>query len=426
MKYENMSAEQLNAEKDKLQAEYDKLKAEDLKLNMARGILSRKQLDLTQDMLGLLKVPEDCISEDGVDCRNYGMLEGIPEARKLFADILGVPVNNIIVGGNSSLNLMYDSIARAMLYGVAGGSRPWGVQGEIKFLCPVPGYDRHFTICESLGIDMITVPMTADGPDMDEVEKLVSSDKSIKGIWCVPKYSNPEGTVYSDETVRRFASLRPAADDFRIFWDNAYVVHSFEGDPADQLNLFEEAKKFGNEDIVYIFASTSKISYPGSGISAFAASDANIAFVRKQMSAQTIGPDKLNQLRHVKFFGSAQGILDHMKKHAEIIAPKFALIEKAFTDQLTDAGVAEWTHPKGGYFVSLNVLPGTAARVFTLMTELGIKLTPVGATFPYHKDPDDKNLRIAPTYPPLEELETAVNALCICVKLAAAEKILNV
>ncbi len=424
MKYSNMSRQQLEDELSSLRKTYAEYQSMHLKLNMSRGSPSREQLDLTLGMLHNLDSAEACRTEDGMDCRNYGVLDGIPEAKKLFGDLLEVPPQNVIVYGNSSLNIMYDTVARAMLYGVCG-STPWCRLERVKFLCPAPGYDRHFAICQSLGIEMITVPMHSDGPDMDMVERLVSEDDSIKGIWCVPKYSNPEGTVYSAQTVLRFAHLRPKAKDFRIFWDNAYVIHSLY-DTCDEIpNLFTEAAKAGNPDMPFIFASTSKISFPGSGVAVLAASDNNIAQIKSVMTIQTIGHDKLNQLRHVRFFHDVNGLRDHMKKHAAILRPKFEYVLRAFDRELTEPDVAVWTKPRGGYFISLDVMDGTAKRVYELMNGIGVTLTKVGATFPYGIDPNDRNLRIAPSFPPLEELKIAVDALCLCVKIAAAEKMLG-
>ncbi len=425
MQYNKMTPEQLKQEKALVDAQYQELLSKNLKLNMARGVLCKEQLDLTMGMLDVLKTVEDCTTDGGTDCRNYGILDGIPEAKKLMADILEVPVENVIIGGNSSLNLMYDAVARNMIFGAEGAGEPWAKQGTIKFLCPSPGYDRHFTVTQSLGVELVTVPMLSDGPDMDMVEKLVAEDASIKGIWCVPKYSNPTGIVFSDEVIRRFAALRPAAPDFRIFWDNAYVIHDLYEERYNQLNILEEAKKYGNEDMVYIFASTSKVSFPGSGISVIASSKKNIDFIRSKMNFQTIGHDKLNQLRHVKFFGSKEGVLEHMKKHAALIAPKFDLVIDTLEAELGDLEIASWTKPMGGYFISLDVMTGTAKRVYAMMSELGINLTPAGATFPYGADPEDKNLRIAPTFPPLDELETASKALCLCAKRAALEKLIG-
>ena len=424
MKYANMSRQQLADELSVLKKAYSDYEGMHLKLDMSRGSPCREQLDLTLGMLHNLDSAEACRTENGMDCRNYGVLDGIPEAKKLFGDLLEVPPQNVIVYGNSSLNIMYDTVARAMLYGVCG-STPWCRLEHVKFLCPAPGYDRHFAICQSLGIEMITVPMTATGPDMDMVERLVAEDESIKGIWCVPKYSNPEGVVYSAETVLRFAALKPKAKDFRIFWDNAYVIHSLY-DTCDEIpNLFAEAAKAGNPDMPFIFASTSKISFPGSGVAVLAASDRNISQIKSIMTIQTIGHDKLNQLRHVRFFHDVDGLRAHMKKHAEILRPKFEYVLEAFDRELTDPGVAAWTKPRGGYFISLDVMDGTAKRVYELMQGIGVTLTKVGATFPYGVDPDDRNLRIAPSFPPLADLRVAVDALCLCVKLAAAEKLLD-
>ena len=422
MEYAKLSPAELSSELASLRAKYDELKSQGLKLNMSRGIPCREQLDITQTMLGVISTPEECIAENGTDCRSYGVLDGIPEAKRIFSEILNIPEANIIVAGNSSLNIMYDAVARAMLYGVVGSPAPWGKQGTIKFLCPVPGYDRHFSICESLGIEMINVDLLDDGPDMDAVEALVSSDASIKGIWCVPKYSNPTGTVYSDEVVRRMANLKPAAPDFRIFWDDAYIVHALYGAPAKQANLFEEAIKAGNENMPFIFMSTSKISFPGSGVAVLAASDANIAQIKSVMTMQTIGFDKLNQLRHVRFFGNAEGVLKHMDEHAKLLRPRFEAVQTVFERDLAPAGIASWTKPEGGYFVSLDTPDGCAKRVYTLMSELGGTITGAGATFPYKKDPRDRNLRIAPSYPSVADLTKALEALCLCVKIAAIEK----
>ncbi len=424
MKYTELSQDALAAELASLRGIYDDFRAKELKLDMSRGVPSAPQLNLTLDMLHNLNTAESCKTDSGLDCRSYGTLDGIPEAKKLFADVLGVPTQNVIVFGNSSLNIMYDTVARAMLYGVCG-STPWGKLDKVRFLCPSPGYDRHFSICQSLGIEMIPVAMTATGPDMDEVERLVAQDDSIKGIWCVPKYSNPEGIVYSDETVLRFANLKPAAKDFRIFWDDAYCVHPLYEDCAEIPNLFHEAAKAGNPDMPYIFISTSKISFPGSGVAVLAASDANIAQIKSVMTIQTIGHDKLNQLRHVRFFKDADGIREHMQKHAAILRPKFECVLKAFNETLAPTGIAEWTEPRGGYFISLNVPDGCAKRVYALMAELGVKLTNAGATFPYGNDPRDRNLRIAPSYPSVEDLTVAAEALCLCVRIAALEKLTN-
>ena len=418
-----MNESSLQAELELLRNEYKKAGARGLKLDMSRGVQGEDQLAITEDMLRVLDKNDNFKAENGIDCRNYGLLDGIPEVKRIFAQMLEIPANNIIVCGNSSLNIMYDTVARSMLHGVAGTGKPWLGQ-KVKFLCPVPGYDRHFAICESFGIELINVPMKNDGPDMDMVEELVSSDESIKGIWCVPKYSNPDGIVYSDEVIKRFAALKPAASDFRIFWDNAYVVHALYGEPAVQISLFDELKKNGAEDMLYIFASTSKISFPGSGIAVIAASDANIEFIKNIMKVQTIGHDKLNQLRHARYFGSLDGIIKHMEKHASLIRPKFECVLEALEREFTGKGIASWTKPQGGYFISLNLLPGTAKRTYQLMSDIGVKITPAGATYPYGKDPEDSNLRLAPTYPPLSELSEAINLLCLCAKIACIEKIL--
>ena len=423
MKYTEMTMEQANAELAKCRAEYAELASRGLSLNMSRGVLSEAQLELTQDMLSVLSTPEECRTESGTDCRNYGLLDGIPEAKRLMADLLCVKPHQVIVGGNSSLNLMYDAIVRNMLFGTEDVRVPWSAQGKIKFLCPVPGYDRHFAICEALGIEMINIDMNSDGPDMDQVERLVASDPQIKGIWCVPKYSNPTGAVYSDEVVRRFAALKPAARDFRIMWDDAYVVHSLYGEPAKQLSLLAEAEKLGNARIVYEFASTSKISFPGSGLAVIASCAANIEEIKRRMSVQTIGHDKLNQMRHVRYFKNIDGILARMRDHAAILAPKFRLVDETLERELGGLDIAGWTHPDGGYFVSLDIYVGSASRIFTLMQEIGVTLTAPGATYPYHMDPNDRNVRIAPTFPPLWELEIACSALCLCVRIAALERL---
>ena len=419
------STAELSELRESLLQQYDSYKAKGLKLDMSRGKPCKDQLDISEELLTVLKTNDDCLDSAGLDCRNYGILDGIPEAKTMFADLMEVSVDEVIIGGNSSLNMMYDTIVRALLFGVDGVSEPWGKHGKISFLCPVPGYDRHFSVCESLGINMIPVPLNADGPDMDMVEKLVAEDSSIKGMWNVPKYSNPTGITYSDEVVRRIAAMKPKANDFRVFWDNAYLIHDLNCEGDKLLNIIEEAKKYGNEDMIYIFMSTSKISFPGAGVAAMAASAKNIVYIKKNMFAQTIGPDKLNQLRHVRYYKTADGVRDYMKKHAAVIKPRFDVVLEFLSKELGGLGVAEWFEPNGGYFVSVNVENGCAKRVVSLLKDAGVAMTGAGATFPYGKDPDDKNIRIAPTYPPIEELRIAMELFCICAKLAAVEKYLE-
>ena len=418
--YLDMTKQELAAELQAVSDRYAALKAVPRSLNMARGKPNPAQLDLSMDMLSLDPAAL-ARTPGGVDTRNYGELAGVEECRRLFADLLGLEPKNIILGGQSSLNLMYDSVMRAMVFGVYGGSRPWGQQGKIKFLCPVPGYDRHFAVTETFGIEMINIPMSADGPDMDLIKKYVESDPAVKGVWCVPKYANPSGITYSADTVRAFAALKPAADDFRIFWDNAYLVHTFEDEGDELLNIFDACKAAGSEDMVYEFISTSKITFAGAGVSAIAASEGNVKFILKQMGMQTIGNDKLNQLRHALFLKDVPGIYAHMKKHAAIVKPKFDCVLNALDAEIAPRGIAHWNRPKGGYFVAYEGLPGTASRCVGLCKEAGLVLTGAGAPFPYGKDPQDNVIRIAPTFPDLPELEAAMELFCVAARLAALE-----
>ena len=423
--YKDLSGEELKVLKSQLEKEFDEVKAKNLKLDMSRGKPSAAQLNLSMEMMDVLNSSSDLIGEDGVDCRNYGVLDGITEAKQLLADMMEVPKDNIVIFGNSSLNIMYDTIARAMTHGVLG-STPWAKLDKVKFLCPVPGYDRHFAITEHFGIEMINVPMTATGPDMDMVEKLVAEDEAIKGIWCVPKYSNPQGITYSDETVHRFATLKPAAKDFRIFWDNAYGIHHLYEDKQDYLTeILMECKKAGNPDMVYKFSSTSKISFPGSGIAAIAASDANLKEIREMMKVQTIGHDKLNQLRHVRYFKDIHGVVEHMKKHADIMRPKFDAVLETLDRELGGLEIGSWIAPRGGYFISFDAMEGCAKAIVAKAKEAGLVMTGAGATFPYGKDPKDSNIRIAPSYPTPEELKTAAEIFVLSVKLVSIEKLLE-
>lgn len=421
--YKELSKEKLAELKAQLEKQYEDYKALGLKLDMSRGKPAPEQLDLSKEMLTHC-LDGDYISETGIDCRNYGVLDGIYEAKRLLMPMLGVGRYEIIIGGNSSLQLMYDTIARAMLLGVLGGRKPWSKYEHVKFLCPAPGYDRHFAICQSMGIEMITVPYLNDGPDMDMVEKLVSEDEEIKGIWCVPMYSNPEGITYSDEVVRRFANLSPKADDFRIFWDNAYCVHHLTDTPDHVLNILEECKKTGKENMVFEFTSTSKISFPGGGLAAIGASEANIEFIKSQMTYQTIGYDKLNQLRHARFFKDFDGIKAQMAKHRAIIWPKFEVVLDTLEKEIAPCGIGAWHKPNGGYFISFNGLDGTAKRTVALCKEAGVVMTGAGATFPYGVDPQDRNIRIAPTFPSVDELKKAMEIFCVAAKLAAVEVML--
>lgn len=424
MKYCEMSKDELREQLAVLNKEYEEAKAKGLKLDMSRGKPSSAQLDVSNGLLATIGNDGHWVSESGIDCRNYGFLEGIPEARKLMGDLMDVPAENVFVCGNASLNVMYDCVSSSMLFGVMG-STPWCKLDKVKFLCPVPGYDRHFKITESMGIEMINIPMNEDGPDMDMVEKLVSEDASVKGIWCVPKYSNPQGYVYSDETVRRFASLKPAAEDFRIYWDNAYAIHYIYDENIVIPEILTECAKAGNPDMVYEFCSTSKISYAGSGISALASSAANLEWIKKRLTVQTISYDKINQLRHVLYFKDGEGLKAQMKKHAEFLRPKFDAVLEILEKELGGTGAGTWIKPLGGYFISFDTLPGCAKNVVDKCKEAGVVLTEAGAPFPYGIDPQDSNIRIAPSYPSPDELKTAAKLFTLCVKIAATEKLLS-
>ena len=423
MTLSEMNKEQLSAFQQETLARYNDFKAQGLCLNMSRGNPCKEQLELSVDMLDVFN-DGDFMSENGIDVRNYGLLDGIPEAKKLFSDMIGVGEDEVIIFGNSSLNAMYWAIQTAFNKGVLG-STPWSKLDKVKFLCPVPGYDRHFKVTEFFGVEVINIPMTATGPDMDMIEKLVSEDEAIKGIWCVPQYSNPDGICYSDETVKRFAALKPKAKDFRIFWDNAYCIHHLTENPKCILNILEEAKKVGNENIVYIFGSTSKVTFPGAGVAVMGASKENVEALKKFLGISIISYDKMNQLRHVKFFGTFENMTEHMKKHMHIIAPKFKLVLDVLNKEIAPLGIGEWTEPKGGYFVSFNALDGCAKRIVKLCSEAGVTLTGAGATFPYGVDPRDRNIRIAPTYPSIEDLAKALEIFVTSVKLASAEKLLR-
>lgn len=423
MKLSEMTKDQLLSFKSEAEALYTDYKAQKLSLNMSRGNPCKEQLELSVGMLDTFD-DNDFMSENGVDVRNYGILDGIPEAKKLFSDMIGVSEEEVIIFGNSSLNAMFWAVQCAFNKGVLG-SEPWCKLDKVKFLCPVPGYDRHFKVTEFFGVEMINVPMTVDGPDMDMIEKLVSEDEEIKGIWCVPQYSNPDGNSYSDETVRRFANLKPKAKDFRIFWDNAYCIHHLTENPKLILNILDEAKKVGNENMVYIFGSTSKITFPGAGVAVMGASKENVECLKKYLGISIISYDKMNQLRHVKFFGSFANMQEHMKKHMAIIAPKFRLVCDVLKKEIEPLGIGEWTDPQGGYFVSFNALDGCAKRIVKLCSEAGVTLTGAGATFPYGVDKNDRNIRIAPTYPTIEELAKALDIFVVSVKLASAEKLLR-
>lgn len=426
-RYQELSREELLILQEELQKAYDREKARGLKLDMSRGKPSVAQLDMGMDIFDILNSRSDMRSEDGIDVRNYGVLDGLNEAKHMMADIMGVSAEHVIVYGNASLNVMYDAVSSAMTHGVMGHT-PWCKLERVKFLCPAPGYDRHFSITQHFGIEMITVPMTPQGPDMDMVEKLVAEDESIKGIWCVPKYSNPQGYSYSDETVRRFAGLKPAAEDFRIFWDNAYAVHHLYEEEERQdkiLEILSECEKAGNPDMVYEFASTSKISFSGAGVAAIASSEKNLECIRKTLTIQTIGHDKINQLRHVRYFKNFEGIRAHMRKHAALMRPKFEAVENVLERELAGLGIGTWTKPNGGYFISFDAMEGCAKAIVAKCKEAGVVLTGAGATFPYGIDPRDSNIRIAPSFPTPEEMRMATDLFVLCVKLVSVEKLLE-
>ncbi len=421
--YQDMSREELRQSFDQASKEFEQLKGLGLKLNMARGKPGKQQLDMVSEgLFGVFQKPEDFV-DGGVDCRNYGELSGLPGARRLFAEILGCKPEQVFVGGNASLQLMYDSISKAVTHGLLHSQRPWKEEKGLKWLCPAPGYDRHFKVVESFGFELVTIPMTPDGPDMDAVEKAIQ-DPAVKGMWNVPKYSNPQGYLYSDETIRRLASMKPAAPDFMLMWDNAYCIHEFDGEFVPFADILSLCEQYGNADMVYEFASTSKITLPGAGVACMATSEANIAYLTKLMGIQIISYDKVNQQRHVLYLKDKAHTLELMKRHAAIMAPKFQAVTDALDREIAPLGIASWTHPKGGYFVSLDAMPGTAKRALALCKEAGVTMTGAGATFPYGKDPQDSNIRIAPSLPPVEELKQAMEVLCVCLKLAALEKLL--
>ncbi len=418
--YADRSREELLEELREVEGRYEALKGRGLSLNMARGKPGTEQLDLNRPMMDLLRGDSDYLC-DGMDVRNYGNLEGLPSCRRLFGELLGVAPENVFVGGNSSLQLMYDTVAKAYTHGLLHSEKPWAKLDCVRWLCPAPGYDRHFNISASFGMEMITVPMTPEGPDMDRVEELIR-DPAVKGMWCVPKYSNPDGIVYSNETVRRIAAMKPAAPDFLLMWDNAYCVHEFEGEYLPFPDILGECEKAGSADMVFEFASTSKITFPGAGVSAFACSENNMAYMKKLLNAQIISYDKVNQLRHVRYLKDKEGVLALMKRHAEILRPKFHCVLDTLDREIAPLGIASWQRPVGGYFVSVNTLPGLAKRTLELCREAGVTMTGAGATFPYGKDPKDSNIRIAPSYPTVGELQQAMDIFCICLKLAALEQ----
>ncbi len=424
MNYYSSTKEKLQNEYNNLLAQWNEIKMKNLNLDMSRGKPEIGQLNLALDIMTILKTPEDCKNESGFDVRNYGLPTGIPELKKIFAKILGVKATEIFTGGNSSLNMMYNIIVDAMAIGFPESEKPWGKYEKIRFLCPAPGYDRHFSICEHLGIEMITIPMLSTGPDMDMIEKLVAEDETIKGVWCVPKYSNPTGITFSDDTVRRFAALKPKAKDFKIFWDNAYLIHDLYDEHDELLNIHTEALKSGNEDMIFQFLSTSKVTLAGGGVCFIASSEKNISWLSSMLALEGLGYDKVNQLRHVRFFKDENGVYEIMKKHATILRPKFEAVLKTFAEEFGDTGFASWHSPRGGYFISLDVMPGCAKRTWELASQIGVTLTGAGATFPYKKDPEDKNLRIAPSNVELNNIVAISKYVTICAKLAALEKLL--
>lgn len=421
MKYTEMSAQQRQAEYAAVLADYEKQKALGLKLNMARGKPGREQLDMVTEMSNILVKPEDFIS-DGIDSRNYGNVDGLPAAKALFAEILGCKPEQCFVGGNASLQLMYDAISKAYTHGLLHSEKPWSKLEKVKWLCPAPGYDRHFKLTESFGFELITIPMTSTGPDMDAVEEAIK-DPAVKGIWCVPKYSNPEGIIYSKDTIVRMASMKPAAPDFTIMWDNAYCIHEFDGDYVEFPDILHQCKKYGNYDMVYEFASTSKITFPGDGVACMATSEANLEDFEKWIGIQTISYDKVNQQRHVLYLQNRAHTLKLMKKHAAFMKPKFEAVLSTLDREIAPLEIASWSHPKGGYFVSFDAMPGTAKRTLALCKEAGVAMTAAGATFPYGIDPNDSNIRIAPSFPPVEDVEKAIAVFCTCVKMSALEKL---
>lgn len=424
-RYQEMTREELLVEKEALEKQFEEIKALNLKLDMSRGKPSAEQLDISMDILDVLDSKSVIKGENGMDLRNYGILDGIPEAKRLMAEMMGCDEKNVIVYGNASLNIMYDQVSRAMVHGICGNT-PWGKLDKVKFLCPVPGYDRHFAITEFFGIEMINIPLYEEGPDMDMVEEYVNNDPAVKGIWCVPKYSNPAGTSYSDETVRRFANLKPAAADFRLFWDNAYCVHHlYAENQVEILDILSECEKAGNPDMVFEFASTSKVTFPGAGVAAMATSENNIADIKKQMTIQTIGHDKINQLRHVLYFKNFDGIKAHMMKHADIMRPKFEMLDELMTAEVASRGIGSWVRPVGGYFICFESLEGCAKDIVGKCKEAGVTMTGAGAPFPYGKDPKDNVIRIAPTFPSVEELRKAAEVFVVCVRLASVNKILE-